>query len=249
MLRGQGSHPQVLVPPLRQLEVRLFAALVARLWRSAAADAAASEPGVAFNEGSGSKPSPPASPATPRPSPRSRPLPSAEEAAVRRWLDGLQARARAGSLLGFRDQNQQDVVSDFSFMNLLSAGETAAWCQEGGCGRRWLDACVGGGKACRAAVLSFRLFVLQWFPTGFQAPVPTAGRQPHAAGRECARAQRPRAAAAPARALRAAAPPGRGALRRAARRCAPGPHHSSSQTCQVWKRRRLKAPVAWALFC
>lgn len=82
------------MPPLRQLEVRLFAALVARLWRSAAADAAASEPEVFNGEGPGVKASPPRSPSTPRPSPRSRPPPSAEEAAVRRWLDGLQARVR-----------------------------------------------------------------------------------------------------------------------------------------------------------
>ena len=88
---------QVLVPPLRKLEARLFASLVGQLWRSAETDAAASEP--AYGEAAGARPSPPitpkASPGTPKASPRVRPPPSAEEAAVRRWLDGLQARARS----------------------------------------------------------------------------------------------------------------------------------------------------------
>ncbi|KAK9830927.1 hypothetical protein WJX81_006480 [Elliptochloris bilobata] len=94
---------QVLVPPLRQLETRLFGALVGQLWRSAAADAAISEP--AYGDIGGSKPSPPPSPSkgqTPKQSPRVRPPPSAEEAAVRRWLDGLQAANRA--LLGVAER-------------------------------------------------------------------------------------------------------------------------------------------------
>jgi len=85
---------QALVPPLRELEVRLFGALVARLWRGAAADAAASEAGGAPAYGeelrSGKAAPGGSAPSTPRRSPR--PRPSDEEAAVRRWLDGLQAR-------------------------------------------------------------------------------------------------------------------------------------------------------------
>ena len=101
------SHSaQVLVPPLRKLEAHLFASLVAQLWRSAEADAAASEP--AYGEAASARPSPPitpkASPGTPKASPRVRPPPSAEEAAVRRWLDGLQARARSQARVGVLGQ-------------------------------------------------------------------------------------------------------------------------------------------------
>jgi hypothetical protein len=89
------------VPPLRELEVRLFGALVARLWRGAAADAAASEAGGAPAYGEELRPGkaqPGSAPSTPRRSPRPRSSPSDEEAAVRRWLDGLQARTLTLSL-------------------------------------------------------------------------------------------------------------------------------------------------------